>query len=532
MSDKQKTRQQAKRGHHVSIAGDPADETLNDLVAQFSDPYAFVRELIQNSIDAGAQRIDIRMQYDEKMLVVEAVDDGEGMDKATIEGYLLTLFRSTKEDDLTKIGKFGIGFVSLFAMDPRQVIVDTGRDATWHRVIFDIDRNYTLLEMPDPFEGTTVRLEMERDAATAQRDCERIREGAVRWCGFAQADISTAASGIARGWGATSIARPFSVDSPVVVEHKEDGLHAVLGPSRSPTVGFYNQGLTLWEQEQAMIAGVSFRVMATHIEHTLTRDNVMRDRHFERVMGRLLALAQGALGDAVHTALATADLQRTRDIFASISHDHVWQWRKDAPLLPNVSGGRASLGDLQQAAPGWLRSLWTGNARSKRELLWATPGDELGLAVEAAGHLVLAASAPDDAHLLFAAELVGAEILDVYARYRAPRRPASDAEREARFACANTLARALDILFVLHPARCVGRAQLAVCQREPFSVEVIRGDGVREGEHLLVDIEHPLYRSLCALPREQMAPLLVRAALVAAGVQAGPVQRDLLAKIP
>ena len=41
------------------------------------------------------------------------------MDRATIEGYL-TLFRSTKEDDLTKIGKFGISFVSLFAMEPRR----------------------------------------------------------------------------------------------------------------------------------------------------------------------------------------------------------------------------------------------------------------------------------------------------------------------------------------------------------------------------------------------------------------------------
>ena len=69
------------------------------------------------------------------------------MDRATIEGYLLTLFRSSKEQDLTKIGKFGIGFVSLFAVEPELVVVDTARDGVHHRVIFDSDYTYTLAEV-------------------------------------------------------------------------------------------------------------------------------------------------------------------------------------------------------------------------------------------------------------------------------------------------------------------------------------------------------------------------------------------------
>ena len=73
-----------------------------------------MRELIQNSLDAGAARINVRMAWSDGELRIEVDDDGEGMDRATIEGYLLTLFRSTKEEDLTKIGKFGVGFVSVF----------------------------------------------------------------------------------------------------------------------------------------------------------------------------------------------------------------------------------------------------------------------------------------------------------------------------------------------------------------------------------------------------------------------------------
>ena len=40
------------------------------------------------------------------------------MTRAIVEGPLLTLFESSKESDSTKIGKYGIGFVSVFAIEP------------------------------------------------------------------------------------------------------------------------------------------------------------------------------------------------------------------------------------------------------------------------------------------------------------------------------------------------------------------------------------------------------------------------------
>ena len=167
------------------------------------------------------------------------------MDQATIEGYLLTLFRSTKEDDLTKIGKFGIGFVSLFAMKPHHVRVDTGRDGVWHRVDFDEERAYTLRRMEEPYEGTAVTLSLNRSVNRAREDCVAIRAAARRWCRFAEAEILTSARGVPRGWEDEPIAEAFTVESPVVVEERADGFHAVLGPSASPTCGFYNHGLHL-----------------------------------------------------------------------------------------------------------------------------------------------------------------------------------------------------------------------------------------------------------------------------------------------
>ncbi|MBI5201384.1 MAG: ATP-binding protein, partial [Elusimicrobia bacterium] len=103
---------------------------VKELVDQFDEPLNFYREVIQNSIDAGSNRIDVRLKYDEKAggIVVHIEDDGESMDENVINNYLLVLFKSTKEDDFTKIGKFGIGFMSVLAPRPELVVVDTSRD--------------------------------------------------------------------------------------------------------------------------------------------------------------------------------------------------------------------------------------------------------------------------------------------------------------------------------------------------------------------------------------------------------------------
>jgi HSP90 family molecular chaperone len=109
----------------ISSVGD----ALEGLVHQFADPWAFLRELIQNAIDAGSGQIEVRIDHDaaKGTMTIEVVDSGEGMTREIIDTRLTRLFSSAKEGDYTKIGRFGIGFVSVFALDPEVVCVDTGR---------------------------------------------------------------------------------------------------------------------------------------------------------------------------------------------------------------------------------------------------------------------------------------------------------------------------------------------------------------------------------------------------------------------
>ena len=107
-------------------------DAVDQMVRQFADEMAFLRELVQNGIDAGATALTLTLSWrsggdgDARgTLLVTLDDDGRGMTRDVIEHQLLVLFRSTKRGDDTKIGRFGVGFFSVFAPDPDEVFVVT-----------------------------------------------------------------------------------------------------------------------------------------------------------------------------------------------------------------------------------------------------------------------------------------------------------------------------------------------------------------------------------------------------------------------
>ena len=293
---------------------DASRDLVDELVHQFTDPYACYRELIQNSIDAGSTRIDVTLAFRPNLgggRMTAAVQDwGEGMSRRVIEDYLLTKFRSSKENDLTKIGKYGIGFVSVFALQPDAVTVDTGRDGESWRVLFKKDRTYELLQLEQPLEGTCVTLYTQCTAAQFDEHVKKAREALSRWCRHSEVEVGFAAGG-ADGSAppkAETLHEPVGVDAPFQVEHREEGLLVVLGPSRvhPPVSGFYNRGLTLLETTEELLSRLALKVVSRTLEHTLTRDDVRRDEHFHRAMEVARKLAEGPLLAALPAELEKA----------------------------------------------------------------------------------------------------------------------------------------------------------------------------------------------------------------------------------
>jgi len=261
-------------------------DILDDLVSQFTDPMCFLRELVQNSLDAGSSRIEITFELlpgatPRKGVMVIHVDDwGEGMNREVIDGQLTRLFSSSKEGDLTKIGKFGIGFVSVFALDPDAVIVDTGRDGESWRLVFNRDRTFERIVRHEPVEGTKIQVIRELSETEFAKRLEEGKKTVSFWCRHAEADIF---------FQGARISEEVSLPGRLTVRHEEAGTVVLAGYTKEspPFFGFYNKGLTLMEGRRVYHPHVAFKVSSRYLEHTLTRDRIIQDENYEKAMAIL-----------------------------------------------------------------------------------------------------------------------------------------------------------------------------------------------------------------------------------------------------
>ncbi len=213
---------------------------ISELVNQFEDPLAFYRELIQNSLDAKSNRIDVTLDYHQGAAAIRIEDDGEGMNEHIIDTYLVVKFRSDKDGDFTKIGKFGIGFLSIFALDPDIVRVYTSRGGESWRIDFHGHQRYEKYRLAKPRDGTMVELIKTMREDEYDELVRRSRQTVQYWCKYADARIyfSSRDSGNARA----SLREAFDLPGGAVLRHVEEGTEIVLGfsPQSDPFYGLYS----------------------------------------------------------------------------------------------------------------------------------------------------------------------------------------------------------------------------------------------------------------------------------------------------
>ncbi|HEY0716631.1 MAG TPA: hypothetical protein VGD68_03370, partial [Streptosporangiaceae bacterium] len=87
------------------------DTAVLDLLGHlYSDRTHFIFELIQNAEDAGASELSFTLHPDR----LEVRHDGRPFTEADVRG-VCGVAQSSKSGDLTQIGRFGIGFKSVYA---------------------------------------------------------------------------------------------------------------------------------------------------------------------------------------------------------------------------------------------------------------------------------------------------------------------------------------------------------------------------------------------------------------------------------
>ena len=132
----------------------------------YSGPRVYLRELLQNSLDAVTARTQDDPQAPRRVRIVPAdlspdgclhVDDsGIGLDEDGIRAVLATIGASTKRDALglareSFLGQFGIGLLSCFLVtdEIRVTTRRAGTDETWLWVGRD-DGTYSVAPSPQP----------------------------------------------------------------------------------------------------------------------------------------------------------------------------------------------------------------------------------------------------------------------------------------------------------------------------------------------------------------------------------------------
>ena len=366
-----------------------AGETLDSLVDQFSDPFAFLRELIQNAIDAGSTQVWVSFEFrpskdgDKGIFILHIDDTGEGMNREIIDTQLTRLFSSSKENDLTKIGKFGIGFVSVFALKPNAVIVDTGRGGENWRIFFKEDKSFDRIVLDRPVDGTQIQFIKEIESTKFGPWVEKSLATIKLWCKHAEAEIYV---------DGQQINEPFEFSHPLAVTHEVQGTSVYLEPTleEKPFLGFYNRGLTLYENHDSIIPGVAFKIRSRYVEHTLTRDNVIKDENYHKAMAVLHEAVQKTLRPRLFAAAAAGeDLPghggSLDAVLGYLSHrlDKLPDSLASLPILSALHGPKASLKDLQK------------QLRKCKELFYDSQANQVTEALAQDDHLILRWSGPE-----------------------------------------------------------------------------------------------------------------------------------------
>ena len=145
-----------------------------------------------------------------------------------------------------------------------------------------------------------------------------------------------------------------------------------LVPQREAIRGYYHGGLTLHEEHDDRLPHVAFKIDSRYLEHTLTRDNVIRDESYDKAMAIVARLAKTTLVEAVFRELEDgASRPQTQTAALEELRARLAEWLAgglsleagllERPIVPTISGEPISLARCRAES---RRGFWLARERS------------------------------------------------------------------------------------------------------------------------------------------------------------------------
>lgn len=211
-----------------------------------TDPWFFLRELAQNSRDAGAKIIRVKAGHtteNEEILTFE--DDGHGMTYSHAVQYLFRLYASSKLREKYSAGKFGIGFWTVLKFNPTKIRIESKTRKEKWGVMVDAELNTTRFVPTQLEKGTRITLIRPAGNTPAAVFASRVEEALVLNCSYMRRN--TRKSGpLPVLFKGKNITVPMKLPGPVSLAFKKRNVEGAVGLGPRPLVRLYARGLPVW----------------------------------------------------------------------------------------------------------------------------------------------------------------------------------------------------------------------------------------------------------------------------------------------
>jgi hypothetical protein len=285
------------------------------------DPWFFIRELAQNSRDAGAASIHVTVKYTpgkEEVLIFE--DDGMGMSYDHAVRYLFRLYASSKTREKYAAGMFGIGFWTVLKFEPASIVIQSRcKNKSWG---VRVDSELNTIDVPGdmPHTGTRITLTRPPQETSERRLARKTEEALRRYCLYLRRN-NRSADPLPVYFSGQNITRPMKLPGPVSLNFKKGSVEGAVGLGPRPGVHLYARGLPVFEgntldelshippagggrgrkrKELDVAQGLApvFLLNGNHLEVNISRRRVIDNRNLEKVR----KIAEQALGEMVELA--------------------------------------------------------------------------------------------------------------------------------------------------------------------------------------------------------------------------------------
>lgn len=296
------------------------------------DPWFFLRELAQNSRDAGAKTISVKAGHtaeNDEILIFE--DDGHGMSYAHAVQYLFRLYASSKLRQKHSAGMFGIGFWTVLKYKPQKLLIESRIKKEKWGVLVDAELNTTRILSDLPRRGTRITLIRPAGETPRATFVGRVEEALISNCSYLRRNTRNfdPLPVLFRG---KNITAPMKLPGPVSLSFKKPQVEGAVGLAPHPRVYLYARGLPVWQgttleelshtpptrgpqRNREMAEGLApvFLINGSSLEVNISRRKVIDNRALQR----LRKTAENALAQLVELAADSVSprnaLTRIRD---------------------------------------------------------------------------------------------------------------------------------------------------------------------------------------------------------------------------